>query len=515
MVLKRDTALRIQCAQGTFTWNVVKIKSDRRDQLYWSIWTMIRAHELAENAAAILDELQQSNDDARGKEELLMKIKRKIIVEAADDVLRQNSLQNILDAKDGKFDTVPFVRYATLKEKKEYVKQIRDELLRFEMKTMASNSVISSIYEGIMGRAGQVEEAKLEYIDPDEEVKLRKYNSLKKDFEREHKLKTLDKIKQEQRVDFDLREFFKYLKILKIELEPLMFFYRMYKLIVGWRNPGLSMVVFIVLELVAYFDFVHYIPAILLIANGVLLVSFKRDMDYTLSCFDQVLSYAGFDPEDFEQENLAAEIYANQKISGKIDENKKKDKWSIMHRIKVARYEYYKNTFKMGFEQKKLADLSVFLGRFRTIYKWEQEEKSQIFCLLNIFLGILLWIAPLRYVFAICVFGLMFKHSPFKREKKEKKGMVDRYLESIPPDIPDVDSDSDSGNDEDSSENSGDGDDDDDDPQNNTRINGKIKRIRRRVNKFRKQKKNSSGIGSAGGSNDESDAQNNDSNVNA
>ena len=36
--LKRDTALKICSEQGTFSWNVVNIKSVRRDELFWSIW---------------------------------------------------------------------------------------------------------------------------------------------------------------------------------------------------------------------------------------------------------------------------------------------------------------------------------------------------------------------------------------------------------------------------------------------------------------------------------------------
>eukprot|EP01084_Bolivina_argentea_P026684 49659_1 len=95
-----------------------------------------------------------------------------------------------------------------------------------------------------------------------------------------------------------------------------------------------------------------------------------------------------------------------------------------MHKIKVARYKFYYNTFTMGFHQKKLKVLSVFIGRFRTIYKWDKIDKSQIFCLFNIFLGISLIFTPLKYIFAIVVFGLFFKHSPFKNKNKKKKKSV-------------------------------------------------------------------------------------------
>merc|ERR1719410_1051458 len=51
-------------------------------------------------------------------------------------------------------------------------------------------------------------------------------------------------------------------------------------------------------------------------------------------------------------------------------------------------------------------------------------------------------IVPLRYVFAVCVFALFFKHNPWRSEKeKRKQGVVDKYFESIPPDIPEIDSD--------------------------------------------------------------------------
>eukprot|EP01084_Bolivina_argentea_P008350 15651_1 len=61
--LKRDTALKIYCNLGTFTWNVVNIKNTRRDQLFWSIWTMIKAHELCRNIQIILNENRNKNDN--------------------------------------------------------------------------------------------------------------------------------------------------------------------------------------------------------------------------------------------------------------------------------------------------------------------------------------------------------------------------------------------------------------------------------------------------------------------
>merc|ERR1712129_621488 len=109
----------------------------------------------------------------------------------------------------------------------------------------------------------------------------------------------------------------------------------------------------------------------------------------------------------------------------------------------MARYKFHLNKFSMGFHQKKLADLSQILGRFRSIYKWNELEQSQIFCLLSIFGGIILFLVPLRYLFSAAVFGIFFKHSPWRSDKeKTEKGAVDRYFESIPPDIPQVDSDS-------------------------------------------------------------------------
>jgi len=536
--LKRDTALKVQCDQGTFTWNVVNIKNTRRDQLYWSIITMQHAHQLAENCGDILTELMKHEQRERGNaspitDELLMKIKRKIIVEAAEDVLRQNAIQNHLENKE-KFDAVPFVRYATQKEKEEYIKHIRDELQDMELRHIGSNDgVISSMFKGIMyggSHSKHMEEKKMdECIDPEEQMKLKKYKILRSEFERENKMKKLDRVAQEKREEFDLRDFYKYIKILRIEFEPLIFLHRMYKCIVGWRNAGLSMTVFLVLEFVAYMNWVHYLPAILLLLNGLLLISCRRDMEYTMQCFDAALVYAGFDPDDFEQETMAAEHYASQKVSEKIKKKQsgeKKNKWNLMQKYRLYKYNYYKSTFVMGFQQKKLADLSVFLGRIRTIYKWDKQDQSQIFCLLSLFLGIFLWIAPLKYVFALCVFGLMFKESPFRSEHaKKKKGIVDRFIYSIPPDIPDVD---DSDSDTDSEE-----DDDDEEEQSepNTDANhsddslpssAKKRKMKKKKRKEKRQKekekdskKTSDGAGNAGfkSSTDDATDTDKDSNV--
>merc|ERR1719334_2919517 len=84
--LKRDTALKIVSEQGTFSWNVVNIKSLRRDELFWSIWTMIKAHELAERCASILREQGAAGNgkEVAMSEEMVINLKRRIIVEAAE-----------------------------------------------------------------------------------------------------------------------------------------------------------------------------------------------------------------------------------------------------------------------------------------------------------------------------------------------------------------------------------------------------------------------------------------------
>eukprot|EP01084_Bolivina_argentea_P067751 123332_1 len=363
--LKRDTALKIYCDLGTFTWNVVNIKNTRRDELYWSIWTMRQAHKLCQNIQIILNENNKnknSNELSNKDEELIMKIKRKIIVEAADDVLRQNSLQNLFEKNKykEKFDCVAFVRYATRSQKKLYVVNISEELNDIEYSQNSNKSMMSSLFG--FGSSNIDDEKNNKFIDPDNEIKLQEYKQLKNDFERENKMKKLNVLVDKKREEFELKQFFKYLKILRIEFEPAMFLYRLYKCIVGWKNKGLSLFILVILEIIAYLNLVHYIPAFLLIFNGILLISMKNDMEYTLQCFDNLLIYAGFDPDEFDQEKLAAENYTKLKYGKNINlnelneqnkKNKKKNKWSIMHKIKVARYKFYYNTFTMGFHQKK------------------------------------------------------------------------------------------------------------------------------------------------------------------
>ena len=429
----------------------------------------MKAHELAERCGSILREegaSGNSNKEAPLDEEMVVKLKRRIIVEAAEDVLRQNALQSLLsNEQNGPFDAVAFVRYGTAQQKAEYVLSIKRELTSIEeqfSQKRAGGGVIGSLFTGIGligggSRKGTDHSAGDDTVDPDDAIRMRKYAALKSDFERENRAKKLEAVTTSERVEFDVMEFLKYIKVLRIELDPFIFLHRLFRCIVEWKNPGLSLLVLLALQFMAYFDVVHHIPALLLIANAVLLVSFRKDMDGTLLWLNGMLAFAGFDADDFEQEKLAAENYVNRKY-GKIASGKEKGgdggKWDIMGRLKAARHQFTMTRFSMGFHQKKLADLSVFLGRFRTIYKWDQEDKSQIFCLFSLALGIALMVAPLRLVFSAVTFSLFFKHNPWRADRKKvEKGMVDRYLESIAPDIPDVDSDSGSdGEDEDEEE---------------------------------------------------------------
>jgi len=450
--LKRDTALKICSEQGTMSWNVVNIKSVRRDELFWSIWTMMKAHELAERCGPMLREeagAGSGHREAALDEEMVVKLKRRIIVEAADDVLRQNALQSMLSNDERAFDAVPFVRYGTASQKKDYVLSLRADLTAIEERLIqhrsAGKGVIGSLFTGSLfpGRKGSDHSVSADTVDPDDAIRMRKYAALKSDFERESRAKALQRVNDE-RVEFDVMEFVKYIKVVRVELEPLVSVYRLYQCIIHWKNPGLSLMVLLALELVAYVDVVHYFPALLLIANSMLLVSFRRDQRGTVEWLEGILVFAGFDPSDFDQEKLAAEKYVNRKY-GKMESGKesKDNGWNIMRRIKAARHQFSMTRFSMGFHQKKLADLSVFLGRFRTIYKWDHEDKSQKFCLLSLGLGIVLLVTSLRFVFSVIVFGRFFSHNPWRSERKRKsKGQWDRYFESIPPDIPAVDSDS-------------------------------------------------------------------------
>merc|ERR1712130_618532 len=85
-------------------------------------------------------------------EEMVINLKRRIIVEAAEDVLRQNALQSPLsNDQKNPFDAVPFVRYGTATQKRDYVLCIKRELVAIEeqLGQRASGGVIGSLFTGI------------------------------------------------------------------------------------------------------------------------------------------------------------------------------------------------------------------------------------------------------------------------------------------------------------------------------------------------------------------------------
>jgi len=446
--LKRDTALKVVSAQGTMSWNVVNMKSARRDDLFWSIWTMIKAHELAAQSASILSER-----NVVANEERQSILRRRIIVEAAEDVLRQNALQSLRakEGTDGVFGALAFVRFATAQQQRDAVVAMEGELRSIEQQMATAQRPKWSLFRGLRGNKQRADTGgSLSAVDPVDALEMRKWTALNIETERENKAKALAEASTAERVEFDAMAFLNHLKVLRVELEPVVFGYHLFRCIVEWRNPALSVLVLLALWAMAYFDAVHHFPALLLIANAVLLVALKRDSEGTLLRLNGALLFAGFDADHFEREKIAAEKHADSKY-GKIDGDKK-GKWSmdIMRRIKMARRNFEVTRFSMGFHQKKLADFSIFLGRFRTIYKWRDEGKSQIFTLLSLSGGIALWFFSLRSVFAVAVAALFWKHNPWRSERaRESKGVVDRYFEGIEPDIPAVDSDDDTDSDSD------------------------------------------------------------------
>lgn len=415
---QRDTALKIN---DTWVWNIANINCKRRDELFWNIQTMLNAHELSSM-------VNEENNELKNK------IKRKIIREASDDILRQNALKSMVMSEES--DAIPYLLYANINQKMEYISEIRNAFKIIE-KEHSSANVLSSLWMTFTDH--QLNESKEHNLDPIQELHNIEYEIIGEEIE----YRGQERIYEE----FDVKEFYKWIKILRIEFEPLIIGIRFYKSIVQWKNPGLTLVIVILLIFISYMDWIYLIPGTVLICNALLMIAFKCDQPSMVSVIDRALTYAGYNiNDDEEREDI------EQYLERKFGEQKKEERFQIIKKIKIMRRKLAGAKFSLGIHQKKLKRLGILLGKCRALYLWNIRniDQSQLVCVLSFMIGILLCFISMRAIFVIIVCGVFFKYSPFRNSKRRKyrmvdhDGPIDHFFNSVEPDLPEVDDDDDS-----------------------------------------------------------------------
>eukprot|EP01084_Bolivina_argentea_P119236 211434_1 len=224
---------------------------------------------------------------------------------------------------------------------------------------------------------------------------------------------------------FSTQEMRLILRVIKLELQPLWYLFLFMKGIYLWLNIRFSFVTLCILLLIGYFDIVNYLFAIICIIMGLLMFAMKINPNDATT----VLTL------------LVAMVWSIHYEDYREEEKKKSSGWNFVNKAFSIKQEIEQKLKQLGQIQYVLYQISIQIGRIRTIcfYKNGNQYFSGSLCSSFIVLGILGFILPLRVYYIITVCSVFYIHNPLRKHPNKKIiKMAKAVFKSVHPDIPDL-----------------------------------------------------------------------------
>merc|ERR1712228_153224 len=221
------------------------------------------------------------------------------------------------------------------------------------------------------------------------------------------------------------------LKVLRLELQPLIYLIMFVQGILTWNNTALSFAVFVSAMYFAKIGLVKYLFGLSFIAMSLLMYCMKINANNTTFGLSVLL---GFVIED--------DLEPNE------DSNESKEKelkrYQLFKRARRVRGKIQRRVVQLGEFEYLLYQLSICIGKVRAVTFYKNAECGNIVCLSYAVIGLFCILLPLRVNFTIMVL-LMFALRPFalirkQRGVKEPKmaNKIKSTVSAIEPDIPDI-----------------------------------------------------------------------------
>ena len=243
---------------------------------------------------------------------------------------------------------------------------------------------------------------------------------------------------------FNKKELGLILRVIKLELQPLIYLFLFIKGVLLWKNTAFTIFIMILLLYFAYINIVKYLFSLFLFLISLLMFTMKTNPE-KLIFFLAILVGLVADIDDDQDDDIKNNKNKNKNNNDKPKQKELK-KWQLIQRAKRVKKNIQKKFIQLGEFQFMLYQLSIYIGKIRAIYFYKDDKLGKILCILYAVFGLLFIILPLRINYALGVL-LLFTAKPlilFIRKKRgpKKKGQfakkVKAALNNVEPDIPKV-----------------------------------------------------------------------------
>eukprot|EP01083_Nonionella_stella_P077796 212602_1 len=232
---------------------------------------------------------------------------------------------------------------------------------------------------------------------------------------------------------FNKNEFNIILKVIKMELQPLIYLVLFIKGILLWSNTGFTAIVFALCLSMAYVDVVQYLFGFTFIITSLLMVAMK--MNPTNTIFTLSLFVAAVTPMEPDTDTKPSE----EAVQGWRFES-----FRVFKRARRVRQRLQKGFATLGEFQYGLYILSIYIGKARTIYFYKEQSFSKALCILNVIIGTMCMVLPHHALFAV-ISTVIFSVKPIlfiQQQRGKQKGEFAKKMksafENIEPDIPKI-----------------------------------------------------------------------------
>ena len=225
------------------------------------------------------------------------------------------------------------------------------------------------------------------------------------------------------------------LKVLRLELQPLIYFMIFIKGVLMWNNTAFSLAVLVSLLYFAKIGLVKYLFGLSFIMLSVLMYSMKINAENTTFGLSLALGFVIDD--DLEQK-------PNDENKADDPNEKELKKYQIFKRARRVRGKIQRRVMQLGEFEYLLYELSIFIGKMRAVLFYKNDECGKVVCTSFAVIGLICIILPLRVNYAILV-SFMFALRPFMLIRKSRgveepkmAKKVKSAVSAIEPDIPDI-----------------------------------------------------------------------------
>ena len=242
---------------------------------------------------------------------------------------------------------------------------------------------------------------------------------------------------------FNKKEFSIILKVIKLELQPMIYWLLFIKGVLVWTNTAVTAIILVVLLYFAYISIVKYLFGLCFLINAALMFAMKTNRENTIFSLALLVGLVtSIDDDDNEGD------YVKSQVSGKETQEKDLKRWQVFKKARRIRQKIQKKFIQLGEFQFLLYQLSIYIGKLRAVCFYKDEKLGRILCIIFGVIGLLFLIFPLRFNYVIIVL-LLFTLKPgltFIRKKRGlKKGEKGPFakkmkaeIDKIEPDIPKI-----------------------------------------------------------------------------